>query len=99
MCKDPYEASNHRDYDKQILSYLNIQDHLSMHSVYEDCRERERIEVRKPFFVHCNVTKLMAIEIDHSHLQNAPHPCNIHHPSTSSAGTIPPPPLPIKSPH
>src|SRR5258706_12924955 len=26
MCKDPYEASNHHNYDKQILSYLDIQD-------------------------------------------------------------------------
>src|SRR5258705_12489344 len=70
MCKDPYEASNHRDYDKQILSYLDIQDHLSMCSAYEDYRERERIEVSKDFFVCCNVTKVIAIENEHSHVKN-----------------------------
>src|SRR5260370_37922814 len=55
MCKDPYGASNHHDYDKQILNYLNIQDHLSMCYAYEDYRERERIKVSKPFFVCCKV--------------------------------------------
>src|SRR5260370_29228044 len=55
MCKDPYGTSNHHDYDKQILNYLDIQDHLSMHYAYEDYRERERIKVSKPFSVCCKV--------------------------------------------
>src|SRR5258708_32592949 len=74
MCKDPYEASNHHDYDKQILSYLDIQDCLSMHSAYEDYRERKRIEVSKPFFVCCNVTKLMVLKNEHSHVEKGAGP-------------------------
>src|SRR5258708_8165821 len=35
---------------------------------------RERIEVSKPFFVCCNVTKLMVINNEHSHVDNCPDP-------------------------
>src|SRR5258708_271984 len=96
MCKDPYEASNCHNYDKQILSYLNIQDHLSMHSAYEDYRERKRIEVSKPFFVHCNVTKLMAIENEHSHVENVTGPVRTEHLHTCNGGSIGGLPLTIK---
>ncbi len=96
MCKDPYEASNHCDYDKQILSYLDIQDHLSMCSVYEDYRERERIEVSKPFFVHCNVTKLMVIENEHSHVENGAGPWSTEQLRTRNGGSISGLPLTIK---
>ncbi len=96
MCKDPYEASNHRNYDKQILSYLDIQDHLSMHSAYEDYRERERTEVSKPFFVCCNVTKLMAIKNEHSHVENGAGPGSTKQLHTHNGGSISGLPLTIK---
>src|SRR5258708_27952006 len=96
MCKDPYEASHHCDYDEQILSYLDIQDHLSMHSAYEDYRERERIEVSKPFFVCCNVTKLMAIENEHSHVENGAGPQSMEQLHTCNGGSISGLPLTIK---
>src|SRR5260370_8220583 len=98
MVEDTYEASKRQDYDKQILSYLDIQDRLSMCSVYEDYRERERIEVSKPFFVCCNVTKLMAIENEHSHLENASAPVSTEQLPTHKGGTIHVPPLPLKIP-
>src|SRR5260370_27648635 len=28
MCKDPYEASNHHEFDQQFLMYLDVQDQL-----------------------------------------------------------------------
>src|SRR6266436_1820896 len=96
MHKDPYEASNHCDYDKQILSYLDIQDHLSMCSAYEDYRERERIEVSKPFFVCCNMTKLMAIENEHSHVENGAGPRSTEQLHTCNGGSIGGLPLTIK---
>src|SRR5258708_1460448 len=96
MCKDPYEASNHCDYDKQILSYLDIQDCLSMRSAYEDYRERERIEVSKPFFVHCNVTKLMVIENEHSHVENGAGPGSMEQLCTHNGGSISGLPLTIE---
>src|SRR5260370_38519431 len=96
MCKDPYEASNCHDYDKQILSYLDIQDCLSMHSAYEDYRERERIEVSKPFFVCCNVTKLMVIENEHSHVENGAGPGSTEQLHTCNGGSISGLPLTIK---
>src|SRR5260370_5011430 len=96
MCKDPYGASNHHDYDKQILNYLNIQDYLSMHYAYEDYRERERIEVSKPFFVCCNVTKLMAIENEHSHVENGAGPWSTEQLRTCNGGSISGLPLTIK---
>src|SRR5258708_17361806 len=98
MCKDPYEASNCCDYDKKILSYLDIQDHLSMHSAYEDYRERERIEVSKPFFVCCNVTKLMAIKNEHSHVENGARPWSMDQLRTCNGGSISCLPLTIKIP-
>src|SRR5260370_14305053 len=35
MCKDPYKASNHQEVDQQILSYLDIQDWLTLQHFYE----------------------------------------------------------------
>ena len=35
MCKEPYRASNHRDFDSQILGYLDIHDWLSLQNLYE----------------------------------------------------------------
>src|SRR5258707_972791 len=94
--KDPYEASDCCNYDKQILSYLDIQDHLSMHSAYEDYRERERIEVSKPFFVCCNVTKLMVIKNEHSHVENGAGPWSMEQLCTHNGGSIGGLPLTIK---
>ncbi|KAF8330563.1 uncharacterized protein EI90DRAFT_2848256, partial [Cantharellus anzutake] len=34
MCKEPYLASNHCGYDKQILNYLDVQDRLAMRYAY-----------------------------------------------------------------
>ncbi len=36
MCKIPYRASNHREFNKQILNYLDIHDHLAMRHAYEE---------------------------------------------------------------
>src|SRR5258708_10395967 len=99
MCKDPYEASNHHNYDKQILSYLDIQDCLSMHSAYEDYRERKRIEVSKPFFVCCNVTKLMVIKNDHSHLEKGAVPVSMEQLGTHNGGSSSGLPSTIKITH
>src|SRR5260370_39758994 len=96
MVEDTYEASKRHDYDKQILSYLDIQDRLLMHSVYEDYRERERIEVSKPFFVHCNVTKLMVIKNEHSHVENGAGPWSMEQLRTHNGGSIGGLPLTIK---
>src|SRR5260221_9866962 len=96
MCKDPYEASNCHDYDKQILSYLDIQDHLSMCSAYEDYRERERFKVSKPFVVHCNVSKLMVIKNENSHVENGAGPGSTEQLCTHNGGSIGGPPLTIK---
>jgi hypothetical protein len=35
MCKEPYKASNCRDFDHQILNYLDVQDHLTLCHFYE----------------------------------------------------------------
>src|SRR5260221_460429 len=58
-------------YEQHVLSYLDIQDHLSRGSAYDDYRERERIKLSKHFFVCCNVTKLMVIENEHYHVENS----------------------------
>ncbi len=41
MCKMPYHASNHCEFDKQILNYLDIHDCLTMWHAYEEywCRQ------------------------------------------------------------
>ncbi len=67
-----------------------------MCSVYEDYRERERIEVSKPFFVCCNVTKLMAIENEHSHVENGAGPRSMEQLRTRNGGSISGLPLTIK---
>ncbi len=36
MCKMPYHASNHHEFDKQILNYLDIHDHLAMQHAYKE---------------------------------------------------------------
>ena len=35
MCKEPYRASNHHDFDSQILGYLDIHDRLSLQNLYK----------------------------------------------------------------
>ncbi len=40
MCKMPYHASNRREFDKQILNYLDIHDRLAMRHAYEEYRTR-----------------------------------------------------------
>jgi hypothetical protein len=45
MCKEPYLASNHCEYDKQILNYLDVQDRLAMRYAYESHRESEKSHV------------------------------------------------------
>ena len=40
MCKDPYKASNHCNFDCQILNYLDIQDHLTLCLFYEMHKEK-----------------------------------------------------------
>src|SRR5260221_12515943 len=73
-----------------------IQDRLSMCSAYEDYRERERIEVSKPFFVCCNVTKLMAIKNEHSHVENGAGHWSTEQLHTHNGGSIGGLPLTIK---
>src|SRR5260221_10898460 len=57
---------------------------------------RERIKVSKPFFVHCNVTKLMAIENEHSHVENGAGPWSTEQLCTHNGGSISGLPLTIK---
>ncbi len=40
MCKDPYKASNHCNFDCQILNYLDIQDHLTLCLLYYMHKEK-----------------------------------------------------------
>ena len=43
MCKEPYQSTNQHDYDHQILNYLDIQDHLTLHALYEVFREEKEV--------------------------------------------------------
>src|SRR5258708_37038801 len=67
-----------------------------MCSAYEDYRERKRIEVSKPFFVCYNVTKLMVIENEHSHVENGAGPGSMEQLCTCNGGSISGLPLTIK---
>ncbi len=58
MCKEPYKATNHCEYDCQILNYLDIQDRLVLWALFE-------VTQNQPSEV-CTFTT-----IDRSHSQSA----------------------------
>ena len=40
MCKEPYNAMNNHNYDTQILNYLDIQDRLTLHIIFEAAQDQ-----------------------------------------------------------
>src|SRR5260370_22721193 len=44
MCKEPYKASNHCDFDCQILNYLDVQDCLTLHYYFYEMH-RDKVEI------------------------------------------------------
>ena len=43
MCKEPYKSTNRRDYDCQILNYLDVQDQLTLPLLYEVFKDGEEV--------------------------------------------------------
>jgi hypothetical protein len=42
MCKDPYRATNRREYDEQIINYLEIHGQLALRRSYEAFQTRNQ---------------------------------------------------------
>src|SRR5258706_7585355 len=79
-----------------IVTMTNKSSATWTYKIVHQCTLHMRIKVSKPFFVHCNVTKLMVIENEHSHVENGAGPWSTEQLRTHNVGSISGLPLTIK---